>query len=275
MTRGALSRWAWTIASVICQSNHNRCLGAELIADQSLKLELVRIAFASGQVRPLQGPGLDWSPELSKIHGLGPDALAGEPEFEMVNDAERPDGIWHRVRFQAYELKAREGTRRFVALAHGHVERDRAGFYGRCCEWSANLFLIWRDKLGWHAHTSDAQLIYRGNTIRRFEVTDIDGDGFEEAIVEAEQSGAPSDDGIGYWFEMYIFALRDSMPQTLLDIPVLGIDYPEIRFEAKLDRPATRSFGGSKYCFSATVFADVRREQSACVERGFRGRPPW
>ena len=129
-----------------------------------------------------------------------------------------------------------------------------------CCQWSARLFIITGKDGTWQEGHTENSLIYRGNSIRRFDVEDIDGDGFEEALVEGEFSGAPaSDSAVSNWFDLYVFSLREQKPQLIVQVAVLGMLAPTLQFERSLDRGLTKQSHGMKYCFTKKTFAERAR----------------
>ena len=213
------------------------------------------------------------------------DALQGEPEFEVMG---RPDAreesflaiedpqYARRVRRRSFEITATPGSHRFAVLAQYRFEGRN---HAICWEWFSRLFLV--DQIGgaWREGDSDESLTYRGKTVRRFAVADVDGDGFEEAIVEGEFSGAPGNPS--NWFTLFIFDLRARRPKTLLEIPVLGMLWSHIRFERKFDKAATREAHGLKYCFTTSSYGNEVEEwtqpkiKRQCFDRGFTGDPPW
>jgi hypothetical protein len=271
-------RVAWFVA-LLALLGGIAAQGARLLTDPALKIQLIHAAFPNAIVNALP-PSTSWDPIRWRNEKTVTDALAGEPEYELIQVPNDANGFFplSRLRFRAFELDSASGHRRFAALAHQHIlpspRTDIAPAI--CCEWTAQLFLLVDERGTWRVTQTKDSLIYRGNTIRRFEVADIDGDGFEEAIVEAERSSGAGADGVGSWFEMYVIALTGPEPKALLDLPVLGMANSKIKFTAELDRDETRKYRGAKYCFNATVFEDPRpRKMSACFDRATRVKPPW
>lgn len=250
-------------------------IGADLVTDPALRLELVRAAYPKSQVEPERSKPLDWRSSRWAGSKSAPDALAGEPEFKVVDREELRNGYWRRVRFRAYELKPVDGKRRFVALAHGHIDGDATPLGSICCEWFSTLFLISGNGRRWESQGADAG-VYRGNGVRRFEVADIDGDGSEEAIVESEQSGAAGEEGISNWFMMLIFGLDGSAPGPITMAATSARGFTGVGFDVGLDVAATRRYRGTKYCFAGLGYRETHEQHvAACVDRGFQALPPW
>jgi hypothetical protein len=237
----------------------NRAFGAQLVTDESLKIEILRAAFPQAKVVESQQEPLDWTPFPWPDNDLT-DALAGEKEYEASGPPDKFEQGWttdmgdisdakhemRRVRLRAYRLS---GTQDYVALAHYQFTGIQT--HVPCCEWFARLFVLSRKGGGWTVHHTDASLIYRAKTIRSFRLLDLYGDGQDEVVVEAEKSEGTYKSRI----TMSIFRIANGQPVKIAGVDTLTTNNAvHTQFSRELDLEKTRHIAGRALYFKTIVY---------------------
>ena len=93
---------------------------------------------------------------------------------------------------------------------------------------------------GWNVQRSDASLIHRAKTIRSFRLVDIDNDGLDEVLVEAENTAA----GYRRWITMTMFSIKGGRLVNLAEIDTLSTnDANHTQYSLEFDSAKTRKVG--------------------------------
>ena len=136
------------------------------------------------------------------------DGRVGEADMNNTHET-------RRLRVRVYEMSNERSTI-YVALAqYTFVGIQDHSF---CCEWFARLFVVSRQGTGWNVQHTNDSLVNRAKTIRSFQLIDLDGDGREEVLVEAENTAT----GYRRWITMNIFGIDSGTLIKLAEVDTLS-----------------------------------------------------
>jgi hypothetical protein len=195
------------------------------------------------------------------------DALAGESEYEVTGPPDKFEEAsadvflagapskTRRVRFRAYEIETESsGFPTYVALAHYTFPGNELPSI--CCEWFTRLFVLSRQPTRWTADHTDWSLTERAKAVTSFRLVDLDGDGREDVVVEAEQTAA-SHRGLS----MTIFGVAGSRLTKLAEVETRSSnDWSHVQFSRELDLVKTRAAAGKTIFFRSAVYGTEEKQ---------------
>lgn len=234
---------------------------ATLVADEALKIEILKAAFPESTISAPHQPILDWSPTPWPGFTLT-DALRGEKEYEVVGTPDENERTWaspvviedrvshptRTLRIRAYQLAQAATPAIFVAVTHYAFTDIHSHPF--CCEWFARVFLMAHEGAGWKVNHSDESLIYRAKTVRSFQLTDVDGDGRDEVLVEAENTAA----GYRRWITMSVFRISRGILERIATVDTLSSNGYGTQFKRDLEVERSRLMKGKGICFKTTEY---------------------
>ena len=249
-----------SFAVFLILSRGSAAFGARPVTDQTTKVEILKAAFPQAKVSLSGQKPLDWTPYPWPDNALT-DALAGEEEYEVVALADKFEQAWttemsdvpdlehreRRVRIRVYKLRSE--PLQYVALAHYQFVGIQT--HALCCQWFARLFILTRKSGAWTVHHTDASLLYQAKTVRSFRLVDLDGDGREEILVEAEKSEATFRSTVS----MSIFRTTRDQLLKLATVDTLATNNAvHIQYSRELDVKKTRQAAGKAFYFRTIVY---------------------
>jgi len=243
---------------------------AELVTNEVVRIEVLRTAFPQTNISVSQKKPLDWKASPWPGHDLT-DALSGEKEYDEVGNLDKSEETWatgvsepdmndthetRRLRVRVYEMSNGRSTT-YVALAnYTFVGIQDHSF---CCEWFARLFVVSRQGTGWNVQRTNDSLVNRAKTIRSFQLIDLDGDGREEVLVEAENTAT----GYRRWITMNIFGIDSGTLIKLAEVDTLSTnDAIHTQYSRELDAARTRGAAGKSIFFRSTVYGTEHKQYS-------------
>lgn len=239
---------------------------ANLVTDESTRIEVLKAAFPDAKVSPPKNKPLDWRPLPWPKHELT-DALRGEEEYTVVGTMDRFEQSWanicaehgpnpvRRLRMRVYDV--RWGQRKtYVALAQYVVFPEDSVARSRLLCAFARLFVLTRQVDEWRVdHTGDS-LLWWGQAIPSFRLLDINGDGQEEVVVEAEGTTAHR-----RWITMTMFAVSDGRLHGIAEVETLSNipDTFHVQYTLVLNVAKSRNAKGMAYYFTKTVYGTATK----------------
>lgn len=240
----------------------NPSFGAQLVTNEATRIDILRAVFPGTQISASRQNPLDWRASPWPGHELI-DALAGEKEYEVVGNVDKSEEAWangvlvqdlesaphenRRLRFRVYEV-SNGALKTYVALAHYTFTGIQ--FHPFCCEWFARLFFVSREGALWKVQYTHSSLLYRAKTIRSFRLIDLDGDGREEILVEAENTAT----AYRRWIAMNIFGIVDGALKILAEADTLSTNGEVTQYSRELDVARTRTAAGKSILFKTIVY---------------------
>ncbi len=235
---------------------------AEPTKNESLRLEILAAIF----------PGMKISGVAVPVHRIirrepgafppidFPDALAGEKQYsiagEPANETEMcaaknmSDNSFSRVRELQFKVFLLPSTHDAVAVLQYSFAGANPG--GNC--WSiGRLVRLAQQKNAWRV-TQDRVLEeeQHHSGLEDIKLSDIDGDGLGELIVDTNSGGAAG--VIGSSLEVY--SLREGQMEEWLRV-TSRYGGEDGAFEQKLDVAATRATRGQRFCFQKFEYAEA------------------
>jgi len=188
-----------------------------------------------------------------------PDALAGEKQYSIVGEPANAtemcaaetllDSSVSRVRELQFKVFVLPLTHDTVAVLQYRFAGANPG--GNC--WSvARVVRLSQQQNGWRV-SQDLVLEEQHHTgFEDIEISDIDGDGFDELILDMNWGGAAGLIGSS----LQIYSLRDGHLEGLLHVTSRYGGEDEA-FEQKLDVAATKATHGKRFCFRKIEYAEA------------------